>query len=62
MDTENKIREATELLVQAKKTENASGGFFSKFLGGSASKLDEAQQIYTRAANQCKYFKFQKKI
>lgn len=57
MDKENKIREATELLVQAKKTENASGGFLSKFLGGSASKLDEAQQIYTRAANQFKSVK-----
>ena len=54
MDLDKKIKEGNELLQEAKKLENQSGGFFSKIFGSSSSRLDDAAQIYSRAGNQCK--------
>lgn len=54
MDLEKKIKEGNDLLVEAKKLESASGGFFTKMFGGSSSRLDDAAQLYQRAGNQFK--------
>ena len=54
MDLEKKIAEGNQLLQEAKKLESASGGFFSKLLGASGTRLDDAATIYKRAGNQFK--------
>lgn len=54
MDLEKKIKEGQDLLAEAKKLENQSGGFFSRIFGASSSRLDDAAQIYQRAGNQFK--------
>uniref|UniRef100_A0A8C4QVV4 Beta-soluble NSF attachment protein n=1 Tax=Eptatretus burgeri TaxID=7764 RepID=A0A8C4QVV4_EPTBU len=56
MEAESKEREAMQLMAEAEKKVKYSQSFFGALFGGS-SKLEEACEMYTRAANMFKMVK-----
>ncbi|CAI5780803.1 alpha-soluble NSF attachment protein [Podarcis lilfordi] len=57
MDTSGKEKEALQLLAEADKKVRGSQGFFSGLFGGGSSRVEEACDIYARAANMFKMAK-----
>ncbi|KAK9394346.1 alpha-soluble NSF attachment protein [Crotalus adamanteus] len=57
MDTSGKEKEALQLLAEADKKVRGSHGFFSGLFGGGSSRIEEACDIYARAANMFKMAK-----
>uniref|UniRef100_G1KLD7 NSF attachment protein alpha n=1 Tax=Anolis carolinensis TaxID=28377 RepID=G1KLD7_ANOCA len=57
MDTSGKEKEALQLLAEADKKVCGSHGFFSGLFGGGSSRVEEACDIYARAANMFKMAK-----